>query len=902
MSKKEKYLDKTEVEKIILEYLNTERDSGFRERLKRGLGNALNMFIEDFIGDIPKDKAEKLFNKELLTGTPKWLRNVSKPVGIAIKGFNRIDDFQDNINIALEVGKSFQNQYPINTAIDELTFKSLDEWFVFYKDIKDARIQDLIGLSDEEKAIIEENYRYFDELMVNEFLRYIELTKSKEEADKKRKVDFSPSFILKQMTLQGAKETSYYALIKHREREGKINYDRDYLKNEIKKKQSGFLFAEKSIYNPVELSESNVSPQREYSKKVKQPVQNNKQAITPFIPQTDDISAENLQKIFDLQREIENKQKEEKRESLNSLLSEFQSYVDKYSEIEEKFNKKRAELEAARNPENSAQIDRSLVELEFQKTKALDAVNNEFAQREESFKVWTNQIANLSIDQLKNLLEEAEKELEKVESSGENGNKLAEARRKVQVLDEKIKDPSTTTSKQRSLQEWESLQKTLKGVSGSFTEIGKNVDGLAGKIISTAGEIATSTISMIDGIINLANGASTGTKVAANAAAASIQTVEKASVILAVISAALQIATKIASLFAADYSEYEKAKGAYKSYISVLDKVIAKQKELVGTLTGENARNSYKYALEAIKKQEESSREMGLIFAGSGGSIGSHSKGYRAWERISDKGWEQLWEWNGSYDANKRNAKNVDWLFGQTSEELAKLQEKAPLFWAQLGDDIGGYLQAIIDSGKAAEEMDKLYKESITKVSFDAFRDNFLSTLADMDSSAENFANDFEKYLQTAMLNALLKEKFDKEIKNLYNSFAKYGEDGGDGNIDEEEYAALQKQKDDLVNAMLSERDKLKEIFDWSSDANSAQASTGAGLASITQDSANRLNGSFDSMLRYTSAISDTTSQSLLVQQAMNSSLDTIAVNTSYLININATLEDIKIRGIKTKI
>lgn len=569
----------------------------------------------------------------------------------------------------------------------------------------------------------------------------------------------------------------------------------------------------------------------------------------PFTPKTNSVADLDYNDITGIIESdiIATKNKEKATaDSLRATLEEYQSYVDKYTSISTKFNKKIADLENARTPENSEQVDRSISEAKFQQNEAIKAVNDEFAQREETFKAWTNQITDLSLKQLQALLSQVEKELEVAESSGVSGVDLAVARAKVDAAKEKIKNVnSTTTPGKRTIKEWQDLEKTLKDVNSSFEEIGDTVGGTAGEILSAAGEISSSTLSMINGIVTLSNSSSTAMDTTAKAASASIQAVEKASVILAIISAALQIATKIASLFAADYSEYEKAKGVYESYIAVLDKVIEKQKELVETMTGENARNSYEYALELIKKQEAAAREIGLIFAGSGASAGSSSKGRRAWDRISEQGWNELAQWNKELSGMAYDAKNVDWLFGQSAEELQRLQEVAPTFWAQLGDDIGGYLQAIIDSGEASKELMEYYKESITQISFDSFRDSFLDTLSDMDSSSEDFADNFEKYLQTAILNGLLKEKYDSQIRDLYDNFSKYGENG----IDQSEYAALQKQKDDLVNSMLAERDKMKDLFDWTSENDKlSQQSSRGGFETMSQDTATALEGRFTSM------------------------------------------------------
>lgn len=85
-----------------------------------------------------------------------------------------------------------------------------------------------------------------------------------------------------------------------------------------------------------------------------------------------------------------------------------------------------------------------------------------------------------------------------------------------------------------------------------FESIGNTVGGVAGEIISVAGNITTSSLSMINGIVQLVNMSSAGIQGTAVAAATAISTVEKASVILTIISAAMQIVMQIVNLFNSD--------------------------------------------------------------------------------------------------------------------------------------------------------------------------------------------------------------------------------------------------------------------------------------------------------------------------------------------------------------
>ena len=83
----------------------------------------------------------------------------------------------------------------------------------------------------------------------------------------------------------------------------------------------------------------------------------------------------------------------------------------------------------------------------------------------------------------------------------------------------------------------------------SIKGVGNAIGGEAGEIINLIGDIGQFALMAMDGV-----------KTASETASTAVQTVEKASVILAIISAAIQIATKIASLFkSTDYmAEFRK--------------------------------------------------------------------------------------------------------------------------------------------------------------------------------------------------------------------------------------------------------------------------------------------------------------------------------------------------------
>lgn len=571
---------------------------------------------------------------------------------------------------------------------------------------------------------------------------------------------------------------------------------------------------------------------------------NQKNENEAFDPSTVSLNEEEENMFSNLMDFTEKKQGKEVASFYKDILSKYQGYAEKRLSVQQKFEQEREALTKA------GASKETLAEHDYQKEGALEAVDSEFAMREDSFQSWTNRIANMSLEQLQKLLFQAEQELQRSEFLSPNDPKLAGQRAKVSSLKNEISEKTNeiqTAPEKRGIKEWQELYKTLGNVESGFNEIGDAVGGTAGEIISAAGGIASSTLQMIDGIVMLANGSSSAMSGTAQAASTSIQTVEKASVILAIIGAALQVATKIADMFGADYSDYDTAKENYESYVKVLDVIIGKQKELLETLTGKAAVEASQKAIGLIEKEANAARTLGKERLNAGASAGSHSIGVRMRKGMNNEGWA---EWNNFANSIGMNPDDIGnrmtGLFDLTAEQLATLQRDAPTFWAKLDGDVREYLEQIIACNEETEEMRDLLNESLTQVSFDDVFSSFLDALSDMDSSSEEFANNFEKYMQKAILNSMLIDNYKSRINEWYKAFAKANESGG---IDEKEYADLQENWNGIVSDALEERNALMQQFGWSSgEESSSQSSTQKGFAAMSQDTGDELNGRFTAL------------------------------------------------------
>ena len=287
---------------------------------------------------------------------------------------------------------------------------------------------------------------------------------------------------------------------------------------------------------------------------------------------TADLSSEQqamLRSYAEIARQI---QVNGNRAALDDMLKDVLTYEQQRTEIAEEYEKKRKALYQTDEQGNYV-LDESgspvlrqgvtqgnVDELNRQEEEALRRVDEMFAEREATYQAWCNQIADYTLEQLENVLAEAEAALEDAKKQGVGGNKLAEANAKVTTAKKKVSEARAkedVSPDKRSIKEWEDLYKTLLECEKQFESIGNTVGGVAGEIISVAGNITTSSLSMINGIVQLVNMSSAGIVGTSTAAATAIQTVEKASVILTIISAAMQIVMQIVNLFNSDDEKQE---------------------------------------------------------------------------------------------------------------------------------------------------------------------------------------------------------------------------------------------------------------------------------------------------------------------------------------------------------
>lgn len=256
-----------------------------------------------------------------------------------------------------------------------------------------------------------------------------------------------------------------------------------------------------------------------------------------------------------------------------------------------------------------------------------------------------------------------------------------------------------------------------------------------------------------------------------------------------------------------------------------------------------DAADIYEVQREDILKQEANTleamqRSAAAYSNGFLGMGGTHSSNKKIDESMSASEWKRV------SDIVGKSVSNAGQFFQLSSKQMAKLAEEDTALYSKiksLADDgyrnAAQYMDEYITYYKQLEELENAYNEKLTNTSFDNIRNDFKNALLDMESDAEDFANNFEKMMQNAIVESLMAKKYNKLIQEWYEMFAKAMESGG--GIDKQEQADLQNKWNNIVNQALAERDALKEAMDWKGVSSSSGLSKG--IQGITEDTANLL-------------------------------------------------------------
>lgn len=232
----------------------------------------------------------------------------------------------------------------------------------------------------------------------------------------------------------------------------------------------------------------------------------------------------------------------------------------------------------------------------------------------------------------------------------------------------------------------------------------------------------------------------------------------------------------------------------------------------------------------------------------------------------------------------EKNIGGLDDIYKMTPEQIAAIKMYMPKTWELLTEtgkyDKTEYWDDVVEQAGKLEEITEQVKENITQWSGDSLKDEFRSTLMDMDSDIDDFADHLTEKMTEAFLNIKLNEKgglFDKLVNDEDSWFNKYYNKLKDGELTKEERKAAQEEYQKLVNEGLELRNNIAKLTGYGESA--SQKATANSIQSITADQADQLVGRITAMQIIAEA-----NRGVQLEMAEN-----ITTGVDYLMRINVT-------------
>ena len=279
------------------------------------------------------------------------------------------------------------------------------------------------------------------------------------------------------------------------------------------------------------------------------------------------------------------------------------------------------------------------------------------------------------------------------------------------------------------------------------------------------------------------------------------------------------------------YAELQRTLG---EYITVLDKVIDKQKAAMDGLVGMAAVVASKELEDSLQKQIDSYRKLAEAAGAAGGGISSHSYAYRSNKALRDY-WDEISKAAGT------TVNSVQDMYKLSGSQLENIMKDQPYAWSLLNDEIQKNLEGIIDINTQMQELKESTEEAFLGTSLDSVKSSLDDLLLSADTTMEDIAGNFEDYMQQAMLNIIKSNYLNKALSDWYDKFYDYA--SSDNMLTEKEVATLQDEYNKIFSNAQQQLNAIADIANVSLDSSDSEKSSGitASAKSLTEETGNIL-------------------------------------------------------------
>lgn len=604
--------------------------------------------------------------------------------------------------------------------------------------------------------------------------------------------------------------------------------------------------------------------------------------------------------------------------SYTKLLEKYETYQQGRLRIARKYDQDIAAL--ASNPE-AQQLAREA------KQKALDDFTEQFASQFPEFEAWADRVVAASVKKLESLVIEAQEELENLQSeTPDDGNAIAVARAKLRKAEQQLaKKQNQTEQETTDTTSWTELHRVLTDVIDTFNEVGDAVGGAGGTIIATAGDIAGSTLQIINAVQ------------AYRKAQAASNTLGMASGILGGISAGIGALTTIVNLFEGGETSMERNLRLAREFNEELR--IMKERSRIDSdefdnIFGDRVYDRYKQNIDVVRtsleelekvrerilaRGEEKYQLPGEWRGGAGTGLSGLFRYEKTWENIAD-----------SIANMQVQTRHSTWFRSAKYQSLGSL---LPELFTDGEVDMDALRQFVEEGGEtfqhlARENQEMLremvddwetYEEALTAVR-DYLQDIFgdlgrtlTDALVDAFENGTDAADTFADSVGQALRSLAKDMIYSSTLGKVFEDAQKRIEEVMQSDLsDEERFAQWSETMKSLVSDAMDQQDDFNRLWEEfrriaeenglsiDEEAGTSQQSGKAGaIQTVTQDSFSRVEGLVTSVQIHSAKIDENIEGIVPVLKGSLEAMNAIRENTEPIPRIYELLQTIKRDGLK---
>lgn len=604
--------------------------------------------------------------------------------------------------------------------------------------------------------------------------------------------------------------------------------------------------------------------------------------------------------------------------SYTKLLEKYETYQQGRLRIARKYDQDIAAL--ASNPD-AQQLAREA------KQKALDDFTEQFASQFPEFEAWADRVVAASVKKLESLVIEAAEELENLQSEmPDDGNAIAVAQAKLRKAEQQLaKKQNQTEQETTDTTSWTELHRVLTDIIGTFNEVGDAVGGAGGAIIATAGDIAGSTLQIVNAVQ------------AYRKAQAASNTLGMASGILGGISAGIGALTTIVNLFKGGETSMERNLRLAREFNEELR--IMKERSRIDSdefdnIFGDRVYDRYKQNIDVVRTSLEELEKVRERILSRG------EEKYQLpgeWRGGADTGlsglfrYEKTWENIADSIANMQvQTRHSTWFRSAKYQSLGSL---LPELFTDGEVDMDALRQFVEEGGETfqhlAQENQEMLREMVDdwetyEEALTAVRDYLQDIFGDLGSTLTDALVDaFENGTDAAdtfadsvgqALRSLAKDMiYSSTLGKVFEDAQKRIEEVMQSDLsDEERFAQWSETMKSLVSDAMDQQDDFNRLWEEfrriakenglsiDEEAGTSQQSGKAGaIQTVTQDSFSRVEGLVTSVQIHSAKIDENIEGIVPVLKGSLEAMNAIRENTEPIPQIYELLQTIKRDGLK---